>query len=102
MHLYKYRWKVELFFKKLKQNFPLKYFVGDNQNAVEIQIWCALIALLLLSAIHYQHRSKVAFSVFVTVLRLHLFNYISLASLLNTYQRQRKNISPLPNQFSSA
>ena len=52
--LYKYRWKIELFFKKLKQNFPLQYFVGDNQNAIEIQIWCALIALLLLSAIHYQ------------------------------------------------
>lgn len=46
--LYKYRWKIELFFKKLKQNFPLQYFVGDNQNAIEIQIWCALIALLLL------------------------------------------------------
>ncbi len=45
--LYKYRWKIELFFKKLKQNFPLQYFVGDNQNAIEIQIWCALIALLL-------------------------------------------------------
>ena len=33
--LYKYRWKIELFFKKLKQNFPLQYFVGDNQNAID-------------------------------------------------------------------
>ena len=32
--LYKYRWKIELFFKNLKQNFPLQYFVGDNQNAI--------------------------------------------------------------------
>ena len=101
--LYKYRWKIELFFKKLKQNFPLQYFVGDNQNAIEIQIWCALIALLLLSAIHRQHKSKMAFSVFVTVLRLHLFNYIGMASLLKHYQQQRKitkkNTSDL---FSSA
>lgn len=35
--IYRYRWQIELFFKKLKQNFPLQYFVGDNQNAIEIQ-----------------------------------------------------------------
>lgn len=35
--IYKYRWRIELFFKKLKQNFPLQYFLGDNQNAIEIQ-----------------------------------------------------------------
>lgn len=99
--LYKYRWKVELFFKKLKQNFPLQYFVGDNQNAIEIQIWCALIALLLLSAIHHQHKSKMAFSVFVTVLRLHLFNYISIAALLKHYQQQRKSRTLAPDLFNS-
>jgi hypothetical protein len=100
--LYKHRWKIENFFKKLKQNFPLQYFVGDNRNAIEIQIWCALIALLLLSAIHYQHRSKMAFSVFVTVLRLHLFNYISIADLLKYYRRQRKTIDTQLDLFSSA
>lgn len=98
--LYKYRWKIELFFKKLKQNFPLQYFVGDNQNAIEIQIWCALIALLLLSAIHHQHKSKMAFSVFVTVLRLHLFNYISIAALLKHYQQQRKPRTSTPDLFN--
>ncbi len=100
--LYKYRWKIELFFKKLKQNFPLQYFVGDNQNAIEIQIWCALIALLLLSTIHHQHHSKMAFSVFVTVLRLHLFNYISIASLLKHYQQQRIPQVKSIELFSSA
>lgn len=99
--LYKYRWKIELFFKKLKQNFPLQYFVGDNQNAIEIQIWCALIALLLLSALHQQHKSKMAFSVFVTVLRLHLFNYISMAALLSHYQQQRKIATKQPDLFNS-
>ena len=87
--LYKYRWKIELFFKKLKQNFPLQYFVGDNQNAIEIQIWCALIALLLLSALHNRQKSKMAFSVFVTVIRLHLFNYIAIIDLLAYYRRSR-------------
>jgi len=43
--LYKKRWEIELLFKKIKQNFPLQYFYGDNQNAIQIQIWCTLIAL---------------------------------------------------------
>lgn len=85
--LYKYRWQIELFFKKLKQNFPLQYFVGDNQNAIEIQIWCALIALLLLSTIHSQQKSKMAFSVFVTIIRLHLFNYIAIKALIDHYRK---------------
>jgi Transposase DDE domain/Domain of unknown function (DUF4372) len=98
--LYRYRWQIELFFKKLKQNFPLQYFVGDNQNAIEIQIWCALIALLLLSTIHRQQKSKMAFTVFVTVIRLHLFNYIHITTLMNYYRKQ----SPKHEQdlFSSA
>lgn len=94
--LYKYRWQIELFFKKLKQNFPLQYFVGDNQNAIEIQIWMSLIALLLLSTIHSRQKTNMAFSVFVSVIRIHLFNYISISYLINHY---KKKIKP---QFSQA
>jgi Transposase DDE domain len=92
--LYRYRWQIELFFKKLKQNFPLQYFVGDNQNAIEIQIWCALIALLLLSTIHSKQRSKMAFTVFVTVIRLHLFNYIHISTLMNYYRKHTNKQAP--------
>jgi hypothetical protein len=88
--LYKYRWQIELFFKKLKQNFPLQYFVGDNQNAIEIQIWCALIALLLLSTLHSRQKSKMAFTIFVSVIRLHLFNYINIRTLMDHYRRSNK------------
>jgi hypothetical protein len=87
--LYKYRWKIELFFKKLKQNFPLQYFVGDNSNAIEIQIWMALIALLLLSVIHQNNKTTMAFSVFVTIFKLHLFNYISIKQLLVEYKKKK-------------
>lgn len=90
--LYKHRWQIELFFKKLKQNFPLQYFVGDNQNAIEIQIWCALIALLLLSAIHSQQKTKMAFSVFVSVIRLHLFNYIAIRELVDIYRKSQSKV----------
>ena len=95
--IYKYRWQIELFFKKLKQNFPLQYFVGDNQNAIEIQIWCALIALLLLTVIHQRNKSRIAFAVFVSILRLHLFNYIALKELLHEYQSKRGKAPPNPN-----
>ena len=47
--LYKIRWQIELVFKQLKQNFPLKYFLGDNENAIQIQIYFALIVNLLVT-----------------------------------------------------
>ena len=46
--IYKDRWAVELFFKALKQNLKIKTFVGTSPNAVKIQVWSALIAILLL------------------------------------------------------
>ena len=101
--IYKYRWKIELFFKKLKQNFPLQYFLGDNQNAIEIQIWCALIALLLLSAIHAMNKSKMAFSNFVHIVRLHLLNYVSISAVIKAYNGKRTRSAKSDNTlFSSA
>ncbi len=46
--VYRKRWAIELLFKQLKQNFPLRYFYGESANAIKIQIWTALIANLLL------------------------------------------------------
>ena len=60
--IYKYSWQIELLFKKLKQNFPLKYFLGDNQNAIEIQIWCSLISLLLMEVVRKTVKRRWAFS----------------------------------------
>jgi IS4 transposase len=88
--IYRFRWQIELFFKKLKQNFPLHYFVGDNQNAIEIQIWCALIALLLLNYMHHTNQSKMAFGNMVTLLRIHLAGYISIKELLRLHNQKRK------------
>ncbi|MEJ7586861.1 MAG: IS4 family transposase [Ferruginibacter sp.] len=101
--IYRYRWRIELFFKKLKQNFPLHYFLGDNQNAIEIQIWCALIALLLLSHIHYQNKSKMAFSNMVAILRMHLPSYISIKDLLALHNKKRvrcKKTEPQADLFT--
>jgi hypothetical protein len=86
-NLYKKRWSIELLFKRLKQNMPLQYFLGDNQNAIKIQIWCALIADLLLQIIKRQVKRKWSFSNIVSIVRLHLFNYLNLLSFLENPER---------------
>lgn len=80
--LYAKRWNIELLFKRLKQNMPLQFFLGDNQNAIKIQIWCALIADLLLNVLRRFIKRKWAFSNIVSLVRLHLFNYLDLINFL--------------------
>jgi hypothetical protein len=81
--IYKKRWEIEVFFRYLKQNFPLKYFLGDNQNAIEIQIWVANIAMLLMQVIKKGLNRKWAFSNMISMIRFHLMSYINLYSFLN-------------------
>jgi Transposase DDE domain len=71
--IYRSRWKIELFFKALKQNLKIKTFVGTSPNAVRIQIWTALMAILLLK--YLQMRSRLAWSLsnLLALLRLNLF-----------------------------
>lgn len=60
--LYKLRWNIELLFKKLKQNFQLHYFYSEIENGIKTQIWCTLIAQLLLQILRVKSESKKAFS----------------------------------------
>ena len=71
--LYKERWQIELFFKAIKQNLKIKTFVGTSANAVRIQIWTALIAILLLKYLQMRSRLKWSLSNLVALLRLNLF-----------------------------
>lgn len=80
--LYKLRWQIELVFKQLKQNFPLKYFLGDNQNTIKIQINCVLIVNLLISLINIKLKRSWAFSNLVSLCKIHLFNHIKLLHFL--------------------
>lgn len=80
--IYKLRWQIELLFKQLKQNFPLKYFLGDNENAIKIQIYCALIANLLMTVVQKMLRRQWAFSNLVSFCKIHLFNYLHLLRFL--------------------
>ena len=80
--IYKQRWQIELPFKQLKQNFPLKYFLGDNENAIEIQIWAAMLANLLITLIKSKVKRSWAFSNLLSVIRQQLMNYINIYSFL--------------------
>lgn len=85
--IYKKRWQIELLFKQLKQNFPLKFFLGDNENAIKIQIWYALIVNLLITVIQKKIKRKWAFSNLASFCRLHLFNYIHLTKFLENTEK---------------
>jgi IS4 transposase len=75
---YKDRWRIEIFFKILKQNLRVKTFVGATANALKIQIWTALIATLLLKYLKTRSRHNWSLSNLVALLRLNLFAYRDL------------------------
>jgi Domain of unknown function (DUF4372)/Transposase DDE domain len=80
--IYKDRWEIELFFKALKQNLKVKTFVGTSRNALLIQIWTALIAILLLKWLHHLSKAQWSFSNLASLLRMNLFTYRNLSRWL--------------------
>jgi transposase len=80
--IYKRRWQIELLFKRLKQNTTLEYFLGDNENAIKIQIFCSLIADLLLKLATARIKRHWAHSNLASLIRLHLMNYTKLIDFL--------------------
>jgi hypothetical protein len=81
--IYKDRWQIELFFKALKQNLKIKTFVGTSANAVKIQIWTALIAMLLLRFLQLRSQFNWSLSNLVALLRMNLFTHRDLWAWLN-------------------
>jgi hypothetical protein len=81
--IYKDRWEIELFFKALKQNLKVKSFVGTSENALRIQIWTALIAILLLKWLHHLSKAKWSLSNLASMLRMNLFTYRDLTAWLD-------------------
>jgi len=81
--IYKDRWQIEIFFKILKQNLKIKTFVGTSANAVKIQIWTALIAILILRYLQLLSQYRWSLSNLVALLRMNLFTHRDLWSWLN-------------------
>ncbi|MBK7442025.1 MAG: transposase [Bacteroidetes bacterium] len=80
--LYKRRWQIETLFKRIKQRYPLKYFLGDNPNAIEIQIWATLICDLLVriiqKTVNQTGNKHWAYSTISGMIRQHLMNYFNI------------------------
>ncbi len=98
--IYKDRWEIEIFFKTIKQHLKIKTFIGTSENALRIQIWTALIALLLLKYLHHLSKFRWSMSNLATMLRLNLFTYRDLVKWLHDPYGQPPNIPmaqlPLP------
>jgi hypothetical protein len=89
--IYKNRWMIELLFKQIKQNFPLRYFWGESTNAIKMQVYCVLIAQLLMVIIRKKAATKKSFANMITVIRLHLMSYVGLLEFIkDTYKAWRK------------
>lgn len=82
--IYKDRWQIEVFFKTIKQNLKIKTFVGTSANAVMIQTWTALIALLLLKYMTFRSRFGWSLSNLIAMLRYNLFTYRELWAWLDS------------------
>jgi hypothetical protein len=81
--IYKDRWQIEIFFKALKQNLKIKTFIGTSPNAVKIQIWTALIAMLILKFLQLRSKFHWSLSNLVALLRMNLFTHRDLWAWLN-------------------
>lgn len=85
--IYKDRWQIEIFFKTIKQNLKIKTFVGTSPNAVMVQIWTALIAVLVLKYLKFRSRFGWSLSNLIAMLRYNLFTYRDLwAWIDNPYE----------------
>lgn len=94
--IYKYRWMIEIMFKQIKQNFPLRYFWGDNENAVKMQVYCVLIAQLLMVVIRKKAEAKKSFANMITVIRLHLMSYVGLFEFVKDSYKAWRKANPPP------
>jgi hypothetical protein len=97
--IYKDRWQIELFFKALKQNLRVKTFVGTSENALYIQIWTALIAMLLIKFMQFKAAIKWSLSNLVAFLRWNLFTYRNLWDWLDRPE-DTPPLEPAPSQLA--
>jgi Domain of unknown function (DUF4372)/Transposase DDE domain len=99
--IYKDRWQIELFFKALKQNLKIKTFVGTSANALKVQVWTALIAMLLLKYLQLRARFAWSLSNLIALLRMNLFTYRDLWAWLDApFQSPPELPEPLQSELA--
>lgn len=100
---YKRRWQIELLFKRIKQRYPLRYFLGDSANAIKIQIWAALICDLLVQVIknrvNTMRKNKWSYANIAALIKHHLMTYISLIEFLKNPEKAALQYQPPDGQL---
>ena len=98
--IYKYRWSIELVFKKLKQNFQLHFFYSESANGIKTQIWATLIAHLLLTVLIRKSNTNKAFSTVAALIRIHFISHLDLYWVVQNgrrgYQKRTKSKNRVP------
>jgi hypothetical protein len=104
--IYRRRWQIELLFKRIKSAFQFHFFVGDSENAIRIQLWCALIADLLLQIVKRTitgTKAKWSMANLTAIVRLHLTTYVSLIEFLKAPEKAligyTENLNIQPSLF---
>ena len=82
--LYKNRWKIEPFFKRIKQNFELGYFFSDSREGIKTQVWMMLISNLIFTVIHKRIKEAEQFTTLVSMARANLISYVCFQTILKT------------------
>jgi hypothetical protein len=81
----------------MKQNFQQHYFYGENENAIRTQVWCTLIAQLPLTVIQKMVRTKKAFSVVASLVRIHLISMLDVSEVRKSTKRDYHVFRGLPD-----
>jgi hypothetical protein len=90
---------IELHFKQIKQNFPLRYFCRNSENAIKMQVYCILIAQLLMVVIRKKAATKKSFANMITIIRLHLMSYVELFEFIKDIYKAWRKSHNAPNAF---
>lgn len=96
--LYKLRWRVELFFKWIKQNLRIKHFYGTSDNAVKTQVWIAICTYVLVAIVRKELRLEMSLSQILQILSVNVFEQVPLRELVAKTQRQN-NLEDCSNQL---
>lgn len=92
--LYKLRWRVELFFKGIKQNLRIKHFFGTSDNAVKTQVWIAVCMYVLVAIVRKELKLELSLSQMLQVLSVNAFEQVPLAELLAKMPPQNETLNP--------
>jgi IS4 transposase len=96
--LYKSRWQVELFFKWIKQHLDIQHFLGTSQNAVRVQIWCAVATYVLAAIVKKEIHAKVSLYTFLQIFQVASFERIPISCALQR-DAPTSTIQPSANQL---